>query len=224
LKTKFSIFIISVIGIVAVLLMYGFYLFENSPEEYRDEQIRKIKTGNTHADAILSSCGNNALCTAGSIQKLSEVEKQEIVLTVIDELLDEFQRSELICWNLSLPIGEFLFGYANGNLTKAFTLASVKCGGALYHGIVINYLHTGKFVGSLKLEDLQISDSCDILSNNPQSRARVDCAHGFGHGMLKLYNYDISSTLEKSGWPSQNFVSKCTMSALNNKHQLLHPS
>ena len=113
MKTKFSIFIISVIGIVAVLLMYGFYLFENSPEEYRDEQIRKIKTGNTHADAILSSCGNNALCAAGSIQKLSKVEKQEIVLTVIDELLDEFQRSELICWNLSRPIGEFLFVYAD---------------------------------------------------------------------------------------------------------------
>jgi len=209
LKTKFSIFIISVIGIVAVSLMYGFYLYENSPEtrsfqvknmtseEFRDEQIRKIKTGNTHADAILSSCGNDDHCTAESIQKLSKVEKQEIVLTVIDEILDELQLSELICHKYAHHIGKFLLEYANGNLTKAFTLASGKCGGAQYHGIVENYFLAGIFFGNLKLEDLQISDSCDILSNNPQSMVRVDCAHGFGHGLLKAYNYDIFSTLQK---------------------------
>ncbi len=207
-KTKFSIYIIISIGII-VSMSYFFFPNENTQEtrsfqvvmmtgeEYRDEQIRKIRTGNTHADFILSKCGNDDMCVVEAIQKLSKSETQEIVLEVIDELLDVFQTTELICHKYAHHIGKFLLGYSNGNLTKALTLASGKCGGAQYHGIVENYFLTGFFSGNLKLENLQISDSCDILSNNPRTIVRVDCAHGFGHGLFKVLNFNISSSVLK---------------------------
>jgi len=166
-------------------------------DQYIDEQIRESRTGNVYADTILSSCGNDEHCTVESLQKLSRNEKQEIILITIDNLLDVFQKSELICHQHAHHMGEFLLGYFNANLTKALSLASGKCGGAMYHGIVENYFLAGIFSGSMKLENLDVSNSCDILNNNPRSLVRIDCSHGFGHGLFKAYNYDISSTLLK---------------------------
>jgi len=166
-------------------------------DDYRDEQVRKIRTGNTQVDFILSKCGNDDLCVVEAIQKLSKNETQEIVLGVIDEILDVFQKSELICHEYGHHIGEFLLGYSNGNVTKAYTLATAKCGGAQYHGIVENYFLAGFFFGNLDLENLEIEKACDILSTDPQSIVRLDCAHGFGHGLVKVLNFNISSSVQK---------------------------
>ncbi|MGI0056842.1 MAG: hypothetical protein ACREAK_05655 [Nitrosarchaeum sp.] len=209
MNKKKSIIIILAIVVLSVSLWYNFFLDETSQktrsiqvdimtyDQYIDEQIRESKTGNVYADSILSLCGNDEHCTVESLQKLSQNEKQEIVLITVDNLLDVFQKSELICHKHAHHIGEFLLGYFNANLTKALSSASGKCGGAIYHGIVENYFLAGIFSGSLKLGNLDVSNSCDILNNNPQSLDRIDCSHGFGHGLLKAYNYDISSTLLK---------------------------
>ena len=208
-KTQFSIFIIIVIGIVSVSLAYNLSIDRTSQkpksidiqymtyEEFTDQQIRESRTGNGHVDPILSSCGNDEHCIVESLQKLSQIENQEIVLTAVDDLLNIFKKTELICHAKAHHIGEFLLEYFDRNMTKALSLVSGKCGGALYHGIIEYYFISGIFLENLKLENLEISNSCDILNNDPQSIIRLDCSHGFGHGLFKAYNYDISSTLLK---------------------------
>ena len=147
-KLALVVVIVLAIGVLSVSFWYNFFQNETSQEtrsfnvdimtydQYIDEQIRESKTGNVYADNILSLCGNDEHCTVESLQKLSQNEKQEIVLITIDDLLDVFQKSELICHQHAHHIGEFLLGYFNANLTKALSLASGKCGGAMYHGIV----------------------------------------------------------------------------------------
>jgi len=209
LNKKKSIVIIVAIGVVSASLLYNFFLNDSSPktrsfqvemmtyDEFIDEEIRKSKTGNLYADNILSTCGNDEHCTVESLQKLSQNEDQEILLVTVDNLLEVFEQSELICHHQAHHIGEFMLGYFDANLTKALSLASAKCGGAMYHGIIENYFLAGMFSEKLKLENLDLTKSCDFLNENPQSLVRIDCSHGFGHGLFKAYNYDIASTLQK---------------------------
>lgn len=213
--TKKRIFVI--IGIGAIILastIIGFSSLANLPgekpemsinkniifvsaKEHRQEQIKQAKIENPHVKEIISSCGVDEHCTVDSFQKLSKTEDEKIILSAIDDYLSVFQGSEYDCHHMAHHIGEFLLAYSNGNLSKALLTGSQKCGGALYHGIVENYLVSGTLLKKVKLDELKISNLCDSVNANPESQIRLECSHGFGHGFFKVYNFDIQKSVNK---------------------------
>jgi hypothetical protein len=201
----------TIVGVFLAVLILSIFIFFNyyqekpqnkihgnvtfmSFDELRENQLKEIKIENQHVSDIISSCGIDEHCTADAFRKLAKTEDQTTILKAIDDYLTVFQNSEYNCHHMAHHVGEFLLGYSNGNLTKALNLASQKCGGALYHGVVENYLVSGVLLDKINLNNLEITNLCDSLNDNPKSQIRLECSHGFGHGLYKVYSYDINKS------------------------------
>lgn len=171
-------------------------VFEDPYTEY-DNMIKNTKTGNLNSDRILSSCGIDEHCTVEALYSLAKKENQETVISTMKDIISSYQKINILCHRNAHHIGEFLLGFANGNVSKAISYADRGCGGALYHGIVENYFVTQVVLNDEKPESIKISNICDGLGINPFSQLRLECIHGIGHGLLKVYNYDIFSATDR---------------------------
>jgi len=82
------------------------------------------------------------------------------------------------------------------DLSTAFEYAGQVCGGAIFHGVIMNYFAIQKYDG-VDSNTINISDICPKFEENPYKIERWQCLHGIGHGLAVSYDYDIFSAVKK---------------------------
>ncbi len=79
------------------------------------------------------------------------------------------------------------------NLTTTFEHGNKFCASGYYHGAMESITAN---VGPDKIR-AEISDICKPLRDkNPYNLVHYDCAHGLGHGVMSMENYDLFKALE----------------------------
>ncbi len=155
----------------------------------------KIKTNNQIVNEILAECGNEQHCIVKAFQKLAQSESPKIIMATVNDLLSSYQERGLNCHQQAHHIGEFLYGYF-GDLSQVLSYVDRRCGGALYHGILGEYLESNVLLNDLTLKDIEISKICSEFED-PSYGILQECAHGLGHGLAKAYDYDFVSAVKK---------------------------
>jgi len=207
---QWSIIGIIVVGIIGTSIMGYLFTYDqnelggkistsflalSSQANMEHDLFYKIKIDNPHAKEIILECGSNVNCLMEDIKLLSEEENQETVLATVQDYLSALHSAGFYCHQQGHHMGKFLYGFL-GNLPDALSAATITCGGSQIHGVMENYFTTELFYGNVP-ENIQISDACDVVGDNPESLIRFDCAHGLGHGLLDAYDYNIFVALER---------------------------
>lgn len=153
------------------------------------------KETNLYVEQIIAQCGDEPHCATEALLHLAESEEQITVLRTFDGIIAKYEEGGNYCHRQAHHLGMFLYTY-NGNLTQSLLHADQKCGGAVYHGLMINYFLTQKD-NSANPRTINITEICPKNSNNPYSLERWQCLHGLGHGLTASYDYDVLEAVKR---------------------------
>ena len=174
----------------------------------------------TNAKDILPTCEKDMGCIVNSLKYVSKYENQETVIETFSEITDLFLKTGKNCHGSGHPLGMFLYDYT-GNLSQALLLADTYCGGSLYHGIMQEYFKTNLFSDGDTPTHIVAVNVCDELFSVSSSLPRFECAHGVGHGLVIVYDYDYLSAVKKceefdDGLAQRSCIEGSTMEYDNN--------
>ena len=161
-----------------------------------DEQLKNYKSENQNVQLIFSKCGIDGHCAADSMIILSKNETKQGTMNTLNEIVSTLDKTGMRCHSQSHHLGEFLYGYT-GNLTEALMVADRKCGGGMYHGVIENYFQTELFFDRGNKDTIPVKETCEILKAKPYSHMMRDCTHGTGHGLLRVYDFDVFSAIKR---------------------------
>jgi len=164
--------------------------------QFKQESTVIIQTKDPHAKKILELCTSDKHCYVEALWDLADQESDEVVFATIDEVMSDIQNSGFYCHPQAHHIGGFLYAFTK-DLPKALSIADRTCGGAIYHGIVETYFLTEIMFEGVDVEKVAIADSCNQLVDASESILYVECVHGIGHGLAKLYEYDVFAAAKR---------------------------
>ena len=204
-----SIIGIIVVGIIGTSIMGYMYTYDQNelggkistsflaltPQALMQMDLSKMKIDNPHVQEIILDCSSGVYCALEHFTRLSSEENQETVLATVQDYLSALHSAKFYCHKQGHHMGEFLYGVV-GNLPDALSAATLTCGGSQIHGVLEGYFTTEVFSGN-DPENIQISDICNVVGDNHLSLIRFDCAHGLGHAILKAYDHNLFSALER---------------------------
>ena len=139
---------------------------------------------------IIDKCELDIDCGINGLIEISETNDEKTVLKVFGELWLYYAENVTKCHDHTHHLGKFLYDYY-GDFDKAISIADATCGGALYHGIVENYL--------VEFENIDLIDLTSICTKFPRQfdNENLECVHGIGHGLYKIFDKDIFVASEK---------------------------
>ena len=206
-----KIFIVGILTIIVIVT--SFYLtttiLQNwevkEPTSIPTESVTPITTDmvqkhfeiSLKASEILNECKTDDECVVEQLQALSKLESQETLLSTALDIVSVWEKEDFICHDKAHHIGKFLFGYFEGDLVEAISHVNNKCGNSLYHGIVENYLPTKVLLENVNVEDFDITIPCIKLGSTNSSYVGLQCVHGMGHSLAKVYNYDVFKAINR---------------------------
>lgn len=179
------------IGIIFTILNIGIFSYDEIQIENEDVTIYSNKP---YASQIVDGCKNDMHCSVNAMHTLAKIENQEIVLGVFSDLITNYQ-SKYPCHEIGHHLGMWLNAYIQDH-QEALSIAKQQCGGAIFHGVIQNYLQIQKF-NDTPLEEINIHEICSNFKNDPSFINRWQCLHGLGHGLADIYDYDISSAINR---------------------------
>jgi len=150
----------------------------------------------TTAKEILPTCGRDTGCIVNSLQYVTKIGNQELVIETFSEVTDSLLKAGNKCHSIGHPLGKFLYDYT-GNLSQALLLANTYCGGALYHGVMQGYFKTNLLSDADTPTYIVASNVCDELFSVSSSVTRFECAHGVGHGLVIAFDYDYLEAVKR---------------------------
>lgn len=179
-------------GISSVFLVLGFSM--NGTEiEIENENI-KIYSNQPYAEQIVDQCMADVHCSVNALHTLANVEDKEKMVNVFSDLISVYE-SRYPCHEIGHHLGMWLNAYV-GDVQEALELAKQQCGGSIFHGVIQNYLQIQKFQ-NISASDIEIQEICSKFKTDPSFINRWQCLHGLGHGLADIYNYDITSAVER---------------------------
>lgn len=199
-RAPYKRFLVSaVIAIVAASSLIYVYLDgqENVKANSSVDQITNV-AANSYAEQIIADCGIRPHCAMEALQDISKREEQTVVLRTFDYIISKYDESSNYCHHEAHHLGMFLYAYT-GNLTQALFHADQKCGAAVYHGVMINYLLTQKVLSKIKMEEINIKEICPTNAKNSYALEKWQCLHGLGHGLMASYDYDVFAAVQRCG-------------------------
>ena len=144
----------------------------------------------SYADSIFDSCYDDDECAMDKIYELTpDISTQSMILT-IDELLDLYVDADFYCHPPAHHIGEFLNGYLGRDLELASNLSDYRCASGIMHGLVENTIQIENLLEGQDIESVNIKEPCNIIEDALGVRAKNECAHGMGHSIIKIYDYN----------------------------------
>ncbi len=193
---------ICIFGIISVILVYN---FQNNFEAVKLEQssnlndsydveLKNLPIKDPHVKKILSQCGIEVHCTVDGLLELAKLENKKTVLSAVNDILSIYEEIGYYCHQNGHHLGMFVYGFS-GNLSEAISSVERRCGGSIYHGIIENYFASAVMLKNQNVDELEIANICDELSDSKLTI--MECLHGVGHGLMKAYNYDFSSALTR---------------------------
>jgi len=168
---KFAIFLILGILVVSILGFASLFYFDSTKD---------------YSQSIFSNC-KSLDCLIESLTYLSKTEDRETVLTTFSGVTKLMQDSS--CHRPGHKLGQFMYDYTN-DLDEALSLIDRTCGGSIYHGVMQGYFTTKVLSDNGTPTIVVASKTCNELVDVSYSQIRLECAHGVGHGLVILYNYD----------------------------------
>jgi len=170
---------------------------EIQSNEALDEKIKSFQTGNKKADKILSSCGSDEQCIVELLGNLAETESQESVILTLNDVSSAYNELGYYCHGIAHHLGMFLYGL-NGNITQTLEFAEKRdCGGALYHGAIESYFLTELILNNAEPDKIEFVSICANFADDSEMMNQGECAHGSGHGLAKIYNYDVFFSVKR---------------------------
>lgn len=177
MKRKFNFLILAiVIGGIFSLVMFS--AFDNVNASAIGSQ-------------IVQECGRDENCVHNQMVKISKTESEEVVMYVANYIPSAWEEEKYPCHHAAHHIGEFLLGYYEGNLVTSLSNVKNVCGNALYHGILENYLPVKVVLDDVPVDKLDIATPCINFDNSQSSNTFRQCAHGMGHGLATVYDFDV---------------------------------
>lgn len=155
-----------------------------------DEQ--KQFAPSAYAENIFEECKTDMHCAIDSLNNINKI-NDEYTMDVFSELIKRYDQSPYPCHETSHHLGMWLVGHTS--LEKSIEIAKQQCGGGIFHGIFQNYLAIEN-IQNKNPEQINI-DLCPIDVENQYSIFRWQCLHGIGHGLTILYDYDVSSAVQR---------------------------
>jgi len=172
-------------------------IVESSKDIPGDKKIVEFKTENQNANKILSDCGVDEHCIVEAFWNLASTEQEQTVLEALSAATAAYDQAGYYCHGLAHHLGMFLYGIT-GNMTKTLEFAEKRdCGGAMYHGAIENYFLTEMTLNEKQVEEIDFVSICNQLADDAKKMKRVECAHGTGHGLVKVYDYDVFSSVSR---------------------------
>jgi len=189
------------VAIVMAIIIVGvgtFYFVEtNQKISEKTEDIKfdieRVEDKASYAEKIISICKDDVQCAVSGLQDVSKNEEQKIVFSTFDDLVALYE-SSYPCHEVAHHLGMWLYGYI-GDVPNALKLAKMVCGGAIYHGVIQNYLATEHF-GDTDPSDIVFEKICPKIEGHYYSIDRWQCLHGLGHGLSVFYDYDVFAAVK----------------------------
>ena len=190
--------IIIIFGIVIAIGAITLVSFSGGISNIQEIEIENegitIYSNKPYAPQIVDGCKNDMHCSVNAMHTLAKVENEETVLDVFSNLITYYE-SKYPCHEIGHHLGMWLNAYVE-NPQIALGIAKQQCGGAIFHGIIQNYLQIQKFKNT-SLDEIDIHEICSEFKNDPSFINRWQCLHGLGHGLADLYNYDVKSAVNR---------------------------
>ena len=122
----------------------------------------------------------------------------DYVMATMDHLLFLYDdQSEFYCHPMAHHMGEFLFGYLEGDLRAASDLADYRCARGMMHGILENTIQIENMLHNQDIEDVDIKQRCDDIREYLGKSAQRECAHGIGHSVINIYDYNTTKAVQR---------------------------
>jgi len=164
-------------------------------EQYVDEIIRKVETPNSKANQVLFNCGIDVYCIIENLQEITRKESETDIIPIVRAIMMTFENQGFWCHQQGHHIGKFMLGYSNGDVHKALKMVDRSCNGAMYHGIFENYLEKSVLLDKVEPDDINVSNACDAFQSKKEGS--LECAHGMGHGLTKIYDYNLHDAVKR---------------------------
>ncbi len=172
-------------------------IIESAKDFSFEDKIKAIKTDNPNANQILSDCGIDEHCVVEALWDLASNEQEKTVLEALNAVSTAYDKTGYYCHGPAHHLGMFLYGLT-GNLTKTLEFSEKRdCGGAMYHGAIENYFLTEMVLNDAQVEEIEFVDICKSLADDAKKMIRIECVHGIGHGLAKVYGYDVFSSVKR---------------------------
>ena len=146
---------------------------------------------------ILHACDRDDECVIVYLQSLSKTISNEKMLSFSNEIVTAWEKDDFNCHEAAHHVGEFLLGYFDRDILKAISYVDSKCGNGLYHGLIENFLPLQVILDDKKIEELDVTKICEDLGSSSNSYIGLVCAHGMGHGLAKVYNFDVFDAVKR---------------------------
>ena len=151
----------------------------------------------SYADSIFESCYDDDECTIDMLYDMSQNNSTQTILLTIDDLVDLYSNADFYCHPIAHHLGEFLFGYVGRDLRLASDVSDYRCASGIMHGLVENSIQIENMLDGNPIESIDIKESCNTIEDALGYDAKVECIHGMGHSLIKVYDYDTIQTLER---------------------------
>ena len=122
---------------------------------------------------------------------LATRESREQVVRVLHDIMGAWEQEEFYCHPNAHHLGHFLFTVFDGNVRQALALTDDTCGNALSHGVLEHSLQAQMKAKNRSLDELDIATTGSNVGQSPQSNVRMQCFHGMGHALAKVYQHDV---------------------------------
>lgn len=151
----------------------------------------------SYADSIFEECHDDDECTIDRLYELSQGNSTGTVFKTIDNLVDLYVDSDFYCHPQAHHLGEFLFGYSKRDLEKASELSDYRCAYGIMHGLIENTIQIENIVDGRPIEFVDIKKPCQTIKNSLGGEAKMECIHGMGHSLVKIYDYNTTQALQR---------------------------
>jgi len=152
-------------------------------------------TVKSYAEQIMSKCNTDVDCAIDSLKNVAENEDKKTVLTTFSDIVSQYEQSIPYCHHQTHRLGKVLYTLID-DLPLALSYADQKCGAAVYHALVETFFEM-EHLDDVDPEDIDITAICPKDASHPYALARWQCLHGVGHGLTKIYDYDILSVMKR---------------------------
>ena len=121
--------------------------------EYRikvEEENISLYSNRPYAPQIIKECKNDVHCAVNAMQTISDIENKQNVTDTFGDLIHLFEQT-YPCHETAHHLGMWFYGYV-GDVSEALSYAEQVCGGAVFHGVIQNYMATQKFLALAQIK------------------------------------------------------------------------
>jgi len=150
-----------------------------------------------YAQPIFDKCHDDDFCTLDELYLLKSTNSTQTLETTIKDLISIYEKSDFYCHHITHHVGEFVFGYFEGDFEKISKLTGYACGAGIVHGTSENIFQIETSLHGKQIDEVDFVGYTKDVDRYWGSKMKKEFAHGVGHSIVKIYDYDTSKSVDK---------------------------